>query len=157
MWFAAFRRSYSRRRRWVNSAHDTRRHNVRLRVELLEQRVLLAGDIGDTLLAAEPTGVMPGGAAMYEIAKQIGDGPLGDRDVDLYRFQAQARSRLTAETSLPAGGAEMDTGLRLFDAAGNELAFDDDREVDVYSLLSNILLETDGTYYVGVSGFENYS
>ncbi|MBW3543204.1 MAG: pre-peptidase C-terminal domain-containing protein, partial [Planctomycetes bacterium] len=86
----------------------------------------------------------------------IGNGAWGARDVDVFRLQAEAGGTLVATTSLPSGGASMDTMLRLFDASGNALALDDDGGTGFYSQLS-YTFSTAGTYYLGVSGFANRS
>src|SRR5262249_13505239 len=50
----------------------------------------------------------------------------------------------------------MDTILRLFDSNGNQLAYNDDFG-SLYSSINNYLFSASGTYYVGVSGFPNFS
>ncbi len=84
----------------------------------------LSLDVGDTRASAQATGLSAGGRFVQTNAA-IGDGRLGDADVDLYQFNADAGTMLTAITSQPSRGAAMNTVLRLFDAAGNPLAFSD--------------------------------
>ena len=75
--------------------------------------------------------------------------------MDLYSFQASASSALTVQTSLPSGGQAMDTFLRLFEANGTELAFNDnDPAGGLYSALQFTFPKA-GTYYIGVSGANN--
>src|SRR5262249_9344206 len=78
-------------------------------------------EAGDTLAAAQDTGLGPQSAS-YVATGSLSDGAAGDADVDLYSFVASAGATLTAATALPAGGVSADTVLRLFDAAGNEVA-----------------------------------
>ena len=50
----------------------------------------------------------------------------------------------------------MDTLLRLFNASGNELAFNDDHGGTLYSQITYSFASA-GTYYVAVSGYDNRS
>jgi hypothetical protein len=115
------------------------------------------GDVaGDTLATANGTGLGPAGGSVTSRG-HIGDGKFGSKDVDFYSFQAPAGSKVTIQTTQPAGGAAMDTYLRLFDAGGHQLASNDDSASSRYSLISNFNLANAGTYYVGVSGYPNSS
>ena len=60
--------------------------------------------------------------------------------------------------SQPSGAAEFDTYLRLFDAGGTQLAFDDDGGTEYYSRLI-YTFSTPGTYYLGVCEYytRNYN
>jgi len=109
-------------------------------------------DIGDSLVSAEPTLLEPS-SGFYSIDTELGDGLHEALDVDLFQFSATAGSTVSIETSIISGGVSVDTVLRLFDAAGNELALNDD-STGLYSLINYVIAET-GTYYVGVSGFPN--
>jgi subtilisin-like proprotein convertase family protein len=119
----------------------------------LEDRIVL--DAGDTLGTALLTGLGPAGGSFTHV-EALGDGPFANRDVDLYRFQAAAGSRLTALTSQPPGGRSMDTILRLFNATGSQLAVNDDFGGTLYSRIS-FTFTTPGTYFLGVSGYANLS
>jgi hypothetical protein len=111
---------------------------------------------GDALTTAFQTGIGPGRLPNpFVRTAAIGDGLYASRDVDLYRFEASAGQTVTLATERPAGGTSMDTMLRLFDAAGNQLAIDDDSGPGVYSLISNFAITQTGVYYVGVSGYNN--
>jgi subtilisin-like proprotein convertase family protein len=114
----------------------------------------LLGDVGDALAGARRTSLDRLGDRFIMPNTAIGDGSYGARDVDLYRFTASAGSTLTAVTAQPSSGA-MDTFLRLFDAAGNPLAANDN-SAGLYSRL-DYTFATAGTYYVGVSGAGNTS
>jgi hypothetical protein len=87
------------------------------------------------------------------VTAKIGDGLYPQDDVDLYRVDVAAGQFLTAATSQPAGGTLLTPGLRLFDAAGNELALG----YSYYSANATLTYQftTAGTYYVGVSGYSN--
>jgi hypothetical protein len=122
-----------------------------LDLERLETRALL--DVGDTLGTALPTGLALAGQ-FAQPSEPVGDDPFTTRDVDLYRLPASAGARLVAETSRPANGFPVDTFLRLFDAGGVELAFDDNSALNGYSRLE-FTFTADGTYYLGVSGSPN--
>ena len=70
-------------------------------------------------------------------------------DVDLFRFEVANSGNVRAFTT---GG--IDTVLRLFDAAGTEIAFND----DFNGLLSELSVELlPGVYYTGVSSYPNFS
>ncbi|MCU0962468.1 MAG: GEVED domain-containing protein [Pirellulaceae bacterium] len=109
------------------------------------------GDIGDTMATAENTGL---GSGSYALQTAIGDGTWGERDVDIYQVTVVAGAQLVAETSIGTGSNYMDTVLTLFDASGQELAYNDDYD----GLYSRIDYEfaTAGTYFVGVSGYPNF-
>jgi hypothetical protein len=83
-----------------------------------------------------------------------GDGDLlrGATDVDLWRFVAPRDGTVSISTFVDFEYGS-DTFLRVFDAAGNELAFNDDWSTQTRS--SRVLLEVvaGATYYVGISGW----
>jgi hypothetical protein len=115
-------------------------------------------DIGDTLATALNTGVGPGVGSYFLPAEVLGNGPQGRKDVDIFRFQATAGQTVSIRTALPPNGKSADTELRLFDSAGNQLAFNDDdpgvNPTPLYSFLQ-FNITTTGTYYVGVSAYPN--
>jgi subtilisin family serine protease/subtilisin-like proprotein convertase family protein len=119
-----------------------------------DYRLDVSLDIGDTMNKALATNLVLGGQ-FTRPSVILGDGVSGDTDVDIFQFTAPVGSTLKAVTGLPAGGTPMDTLVRLFDSAGNELA-DNDSGVDLYSRLS-YTFATAGTYFVGVSGALNSS
>jgi hypothetical protein len=113
----------------------------------------VADAAGDTIAAALDTGFGPG-SPPYSTAAQIGDGLYPGKDVDFYKFTAQANQLLTVSTSQPPGGQAMSTYLRLFNAAGQQLAAS--YNYYSYGAISNYQLVAGGTYYLGVSGYPNY-
>lgn len=107
-------------------------------------------DLADSIGAAP---VFGGGGSF---GGWIGDGFWGGRDVDLLGFQVAAGGRLTADVDARSlwGGSTLDSYLRVFDAFGRQMAFNDDFGGSLDSFLS-ISIPTAGIYYVGVSGFGN--
>ncbi|HDZ44671.1 MAG TPA: LEPR-XLL domain-containing protein [Phycisphaerae bacterium] len=107
----------------------------------------------DTLAQANATGLS--GPALAYFSGQVGNGANGTRDVDLYRVQASADTVLQAKVIAASNGSTLDSVLRIFDASGNELTFNDD------AATSDSFIETKlaqaGTYYIGVSGYGNFS
>src|SRR5262249_59238279 len=73
---------------------------------------------------------------------------------DLYQFRVQAGQVLTATTSLPTGGAPVDTVLTLFDAAGGMLAQGGSLTGNSDTQL-RYTFASHGTYYLGVSAGPN--
>ncbi|MEI6239802.1 MAG: S8 family serine peptidase [Planctomycetia bacterium] len=107
-------------------------------------------DAGDTRATAMPV------TTPARISARIGDGPAGDRDVDLYRVVLSAGQTLVADVdarTLP-GSSTLDSYLRLFDASGREFARNDDTRGSLDSYLS-FRAPLTGTYFIGVSGFPN--
>ena len=80
-----------------------------------------------------------------------------NNDVDLYRFELTSSGTVGLEvTSDLSNTDDFDSYLRLFDAVGNQIAANDDlSQGNVFSRLDTNL--EPGTYYVGVSGYDNIS
>ena len=112
-------------------------------------------DFGDDLTSAKETQIDPDSGGTYSVAGKIGDGLFGTRDVDLFRFTTNAATTLSVMTSYPGSGASMDTMLRVFDDAGNQIASNDDSTSGLYSEIEVDL--TAGTFFVGISGYPNDS
>ena len=86
----------------------------------------------------------------------IGDGPFGNRDVDLFRVRLAAGQRLVVDVaarSLP-GGSRLDSVARIFSHNGRRLAVNDDRPDSLDSYLVFTAPKA-GVYFVGLSGFGN--
>ena len=84
--------------------------------------------------------------------QEIGDGFFDLADVDLYRFEIDQGGQVFVDVDAEEIGSDLDPYLRLFSAAGVEIASDDNSDgLDPY--LSPVLEA--GTYYVGVSGSPN--
>ncbi len=89
----------------------------------------------------------------------IGDNPNIDPsdDVDLIELQLKAGQRVTIDIDSRDYDSALDSALRLFDSAGNELAFSDDNAAPGESYTRDSFIDftasaTD-TYYVGVSSY----
>lgn len=99
------------------------------------------------------------GSPVSPIRASIGwDGnQYNEQDVDLYNLQLTSPGKVTIEVkSDTVEPDDFDSYLRLFDAAGNQIAANDDIDLDSGNFFSRIETElTPGTYYVGVSGFGN--
>ncbi len=134
--------------------HQALRRRSAPRVEPLEERTVL--DVGDTLALSLATNLGPAPGTYTMLSEPLGDNAFGPRDVDMYRFTAAVGSILTARSSPAVFGPTMDPLLRLFDAAGNELALNDDFLTSRYGKL-DYAFTTAGNYYLGVSGSPNYT
>jgi hypothetical protein len=86
----------------------------------------------------------------------IGDGSFKTRDVDLYRVALAAGQSITVDInarSLP-DASRLDSVVRVFDATGRQVAFNDDDGVTLDSFVRFTAAAT-GNYFIGVSGFGN--
>jgi subtilisin family serine protease len=112
----------------------------------------LPPDIGDTLRDAEP--VKPEDDSTIQIVGKIGDGKNGLRDVDMYWVELGAGKTLSVDTDAHALGSKLDTVVRIFDSAGNQLASNDDYDMGPDSFLSYVA-PADGRYFIGISSYGN--
>ncbi len=71
------------------------------------------------------------------------------QDVDVFRFEGKAGQRIMAEVFAARSGSPLDSILTLYDAAGQELANNDDAGGGVDSRLE-CTLPRDGTYYLSL-------
>ncbi|MGB7347679.1 MAG: right-handed parallel beta-helix repeat-containing protein [Pirellulaceae bacterium] len=137
------RRKHSRK---TGQGRELRRH---LQVQSLERRQMLAGDMDDQIGEAIPIAL--GATASDSISELI--------DVDMYSISLA--NGQTIGIDVDSADRELDSGLRVFDAAGNELAYsDDDRgpgaeydDLEAYVLFT---APAAGTYYIGVSTYDNF-
>jgi hypothetical protein len=81
------------------------------------------------------------------------DGPLvvGAADVDLYAYTPTQDESVSILADASQGDSA-DTFLRLFDASGNELAYNDNMSASSASSLLTVRLTAWHTYYIGVDG-----
>ncbi|HYE01627.1 MAG TPA: S8 family serine peptidase, partial [Phycisphaerales bacterium] len=95
------------------------------------------------------------GAAPAVMSGVIGDGANGVLDVDLYRLNLLGPSLITARIDARAleSPSTLDSYLRLFDAAGREIARNDN--FNGLDSLIQFFVPTGGRYYIGVTGFGN--
>jgi|GEM_PF-881395 len=145
----------------VNTNVSYPRINVFRAVEEVFNRFQdIGGDSGD------PNGTIQGaflgptltGAPVNPVLGSIGtDGGtvnVGDTDVDIIKFEVLSPGTVTLElTTNPDAPRDFDSILRLFDQAGNQLAFSDDVGSNLFSRIDQFLAP--GTYFAGVSGFDN--
>ena len=94
---------------------------------------------GDALFKSRVIDLSGGAVSVVE---EIGDGELGGKDVDLFRFAITQGSTATVSLS-----GELDGYLRIFDASGNQILAGAGGPLERYLAA--------GTYYVGVSGDPN--
>jgi subtilisin family serine protease len=106
----------------------------------------------DDSLSQATDAVPTDGAVSFEAS--VGDGIYGAADVDLYRVALVAGQSVTADIAARTSGSRLDSFLRLFDESGRQLAFNDDFGGSLDSYLS-FTAESDGTFFVGVSGYRN--
>jgi hypothetical protein len=127
----------------------------------------------DDVVASEPNDTIPDAIATgvsatsptFEIIGTIGDNPLlaPGLDADLFEIQLEAGAAIAIDVdTVPASGTstgELNTILRIFDAAGLEIGFNDDGNApdeafsnDSYQIFT---ATTAGTYFLGLSDFNN--
>lgn len=133
-------------------------YNAIAEIERRFRQIAPAGDPNGTLQGAF-VGPRLNGSTVNPIFGSIGtDGGttvVGDKDVDIFRFEVLSPGAVTIEIqSDPSNRDDFDTYLRLFDANSQELAENDDiGSGNPFSRITRSL--TPGTYYAGVSGFNN--
>ena len=91
------------------------------------------------------------------VSAWIGDGRNGRADVDLFALQLNAGETLTIDIDAESldETSELDSYLRLFNAAGVQLAFNDDNVFGSLDSQLSFAVPATGTYYVGVSSYPN--
>ncbi|MFM8633790.1 MAG: S8 family serine peptidase [Planctomycetia bacterium] len=112
-------------------------------------------DAGDTIATAAPVGITTGD---LRLSGRIGDGSFGARDVDLYRVTLAAGQSLVIDIDAQslAGSSTLDSYVRIFNAAGRQVAANDDASGSLDSYLA-VRAMTGGTFFVGISGYGNAS
>jgi hypothetical protein len=112
-------------------------------------------DAGDTLATAAALGITSGDV---RLSGRIGDGSYGARDVDLYKVTLAAGQGLTVDVDAKtlSGGSSLDSYVRVFDASGRQVAFNDD-DGSTWDSRLTFTAGVTGTYYVGLSGYGNAS
>ena len=97
-----------------------------------------------------PTPVAPG-EQLYRTIGVDGGVTVGAADVDLYRFAPAAGGTYVIRAAVP-GEETTDPVLRVFDEAGNELAFNDDAGPNTRDAAVSFQAAAGRVYYVGVNG-----
>jgi hypothetical protein len=75
--------------------------------------------------------------------------------VDLYHIQLRSGDEVTAQVRAYTSSNKLDSGLRVFDSSGRQLAFNDNQDGFDPRLIFNA--PAAGDYYVGVSSADNFS
>jgi len=109
----------------------------------------------DSIATATSVSIVNGSATVTGF---IGDGANATGDVDLFGISLAAGSILTVDVDARSlsPASPLDSYLRLFNASGSQLASNDDFNGSLDSYLS-FTVPTAGTYYIGVSSFNNIS
>jgi subtilisin family serine protease/subtilisin-like proprotein convertase family protein len=116
----------------------------------LENDIFGPFESNDTLSTARELGEIVGsGSASREAA--IGDGGFGALDRDIFRFTVEAGATINA--SVFSGGT-LNTSLRLFDEAGNELKSASPSGT-LNSTISSFVFPAGGTYFIAVAEGSN--
>lgn len=92
------------------------------------------------------------GEVEFGFIGEDGDLIVGEDDVDLYRFVSNITGNVNIRTTTYEAD-DADTVLRVFDASGNEIAFNDDKDDTTTSSLVTIPVSLGQTYYIGVNGY----
>ena len=117
----------------------------------------------DTIPEAIDTELVGGIIDSFFAGNFIGDNPnvFSDDDVDFYEVQLDSGDQILVDIDAAEFGSFLDPVLRLFDEFGFELAVsDDDPAPDEFGSLDSYLdftATSDGTYYIGVSSFSNFT
>jgi hypothetical protein len=117
----------------------------------------------DTIPLAIDSGLSSTNSGTFKDTGAIGDNPnvASGQDVDFVKFQLNAGDKVTIDIDTNQQVTSFDSYLRLFDASGNQVAFNDNGAASGESSSSDSYLEftatTSGTYYVAVSGNGNSS
>jgi uncharacterized protein YjiK len=114
----------------------------------------LTTDVGDTLATAQAVTLALNSQLSIDASTGIGDNAFAGRDVDLFRLELLAGERLVLDIDAQSIGLPVNSVLRLFNAAGTQIAVNNDFGGSVDAFL-NVTVSTAGTYYVGVSGSAN--
>ena len=108
----------------------------------------------DTLATSTQVAFGANSSAFFQ-GMLIGDGIFGALDVDIYRISMPRGGLITAKVDAQSlqTPSNLDSYLRLFNAAGEEIANND--QFNGNDSFVDFFVTTGGFYYVGVSGFPN--
>ena len=84
----------------------------------------------------------------------IGDGAYTTADVDIYSVNLAAGAVLTVDIDAATLGSSLDSYVRVFDASGAQVAFNDDSGGS-YDSLVTFTAPSSETYFIGVSSYGN--
>lgn len=117
----------------------------------------------DTIPLAIDSGLSSTNSGTFKDTGAIGDNPNvpSGQDVDFVKFQLNAGDKVTIDIDTNQLVTSFDSYLRLFDASGNQVAFNNNGTASGETSSLDSYLEftatTSGTYYVAVSGNGNSS
>lgn len=117
----------------------------------------------DTIELAIASGLSATNPGTFKDQGAIGDNPnlAPGLDVDFFQIQLNAGDQVTIDIDTVGLNSSFNPFVRLFDAAGNQLAFNDNAAVSDETASWDSDLEftatVSGTYYIGVSGSGNTS
>ncbi|MEL7313960.1 MAG: S8 family serine peptidase, partial [Cyanobacteria bacterium J06559_3] len=123
----------------------------------------LFGEANDTLATALGLGFVPGSPGTFTGEGSIGDnaGVTATADVDLMQLQLAAGDRITIDIDTDDPDSLLDPILRLFDSSGSQVTVSDDSpapdEFPSFDSYIDYTATADGTYYIGVSSYSNFS
>lgn len=135
-----------------NTGISTGSYNLELEiVEVVED-----SDPDNAIAEAIDSGVNPAGIGSTVLSGEIEV----QSDVDLYRFELAEGEQVNLDIEAEDLNSDLNSLLRVFDAEGNELAFDDNNDADYTAEYSpdaklTFVPETPGAYYVGVGTSDN--
>ena len=120
----------------------------------LSSRLRPIGDLAtltdDSIAGSSPSAVQPGDQLLRTIGVD-GGVTVGADDIDLYSFTPGLTGTLTIRAGVP-GEETTDPVLRVFDEAGNELAFNDDAGPNTRDGAVNVSVNGGVRYFIGVNG-----
>ncbi len=105
----------------------------------------------DTIATASPIGTVEAAGRKWV----VGHAGAGGTDVDYYRLRGTVGHTLVLETMTPAGGEgsfvnDLDPELHLYDAAGNQVAYDDNSASDGRNARIDFPVPTTADYFVKI-------
>jgi subtilisin family serine protease len=112
-----------------------------------------SGEPNDSIGTATAITLSSGAAS---VSGTIGDGTYGAADVDFYAVSVAAGAVLTVDIDAATLGSSLDSYVRVFNASGAQVAFNDDAGGS-YDSLVTYSAATSGTYFIGVSSYGNSS
>jgi hypothetical protein len=123
---------------------------------------------GDTITTARQSGLNSFNTGTFVLNAQIGDNPnipTASDDVDMIAFQVNAGGQVIVNIdanlngSNQINGSSLNSYLRIFDSSGNQVAFNENAaspgEVISQDSYLRFTAPGAGTYYLGVSSFNN--
>jgi hypothetical protein len=117
----------------------------------------------DVIANAIPSGLSSATPGTFRASGLIGDNPnlliQPSRDVDMVSFQLDAGQTIRINVDAREFGSALDSVIRVFDATGIEVAFNDDDFSGQFGHPLDSYLEftalVSGTYFAAISGFSN--